>query len=200
MTTLGDPRLIALHRQHTVQNDDVLTLYHLAKTEGISEDLESLNFEQVLGLSCYLFVTTRSIYTRQKLSHILPRFGSDVVGPLVRVLNHFQPSSELGKLALQSLGRISSTTLAIGLSDLLAHESPDEFKSTALQLLAELLHRSGDDVRFWVSRLVPVKYWRSLEAPCWSAAPLLDSVVAPSAGSRPKPANGFNLQYERLCV
>ncbi|MEO1400365.1 MAG: hypothetical protein AAFV72_03820 [Cyanobacteria bacterium J06635_1] len=141
--------LIALHSQHTLQRDALLSLYRFANAEGISESLESWSFDEILGFTFHLFVTTKSPQLREQLSQLLPKFGSEAVRPLVKIANHFQPTSDLGKLALQSLEKVAPYPLVIGLSQVLENDSDDELRPMVISRLVNLM-RGEDDAIFWL--------------------------------------------------
>ncbi|MEL6491804.1 MAG: hypothetical protein AAFQ95_17745 [Cyanobacteria bacterium J06621_3] len=88
-----------LQAQHTLEQSDWLNIYAIAQTENNSQaqsEIDSFGFEQFLGFTCHLFVTTGSQQSREQLATILPKFGSIAVFPLLKIAYHFksQPTSE----------------------------------------------------------------------------------------------------------
>lgn len=140
MPTLPNNYLLELHSQHSLQSTDLLTIYQLATLENIDESFESFSFDELLGLTVYLFVTTQSQNTREQLSRLLSKFGSAVVLPLLRILSKkdFLDPESLSVLALKSLNQMALYPLAIGLDQVLNQDIEDDLKTFALQVFSQL--------------------------------------------------------------
>ncbi|MEO0375129.1 MAG: hypothetical protein AAF329_11010 [Cyanobacteria bacterium P01_A01_bin.17] len=214
MMIASPSNLIALHGQHTLQRDALLSIYRLANAEGISESLESWSFDEFLGFTFHLFITTKSPEVREQLSQLLPKFGSEAVRPLVKIVNHFQPPSELRKLALQSLKKIAPYPLVIGLGQILENEADDCLRGIVIPLLVNLM-REEDKSVFWLllqllseenQQLLAIKSLEELSEPDTQAGsiddeiPLQLSVIADRNAQSCRPAkDSRNVRPLSLC-
>lgn len=141
MPTLIGSGFVELHSQHTLQYADWLAVYALAKDEGVGERLNSYDCEDFLGLAVYLFITTQSQGTRQHLSQLLPKFGSAIVLPLLKILCRKEIFVEqtIPMLAQQSLNAMAPYPLMIGLNQVLDLNIQNDLKEIALQTIKQLL-------------------------------------------------------------
>ena len=141
MPTLLSNPLTILHSQHSLQHADLLTIYNLASLENIDDDLDSFSFAELLGLTIYSFVTTQSQDSRKHLSNLLPKFGSAVVLPLLRVLSRKDSlvSENLPGLAQKSLNEMGCYPLLIGLDQVLTQSMENDLKTVALEVLRQRL-------------------------------------------------------------
>ena len=146
MSTFPNARLTALHGQHSLQSDDFLTICNLAKAEGRIETVESYSFNEFLGLTVHLFVSTQSRHTCEQVSQILPKFGSAVVLPLLKVTCYdcADDIQNLPALAQQSLERMGLYPLLIGLNQVLDAEEDKPLRTVALELLLKNIAQSCD--------------------------------------------------------
>ena len=156
MSTLIGSDFVALHRQHTLQHADWLAVYALAKDEGVGERLDSYDFEDFLGLSVYLFITTQSQQTREQLSQVLPKFGSAIVLPLLKILcrKEIFVEQRIPIMAQQSLNAMAPYPLMIGLNQVLDLNAQDALKAIALQTVKELLQSYEPSVQLVLSQLL----------------------------------------------
>ncbi|MEM8808680.1 MAG: hypothetical protein AAGF01_21910 [Cyanobacteria bacterium P01_G01_bin.38] len=146
--------LLTLHGQHTLQRDALLSIYRFANAEGNAESFESWHFEEVLGFTFHLFVTTKSSQIREQLSQLLPKFGSEAVRPLVKILNHFQSPSHLRKLTLQSLEEIAPYPLVIGLCQVLENGADGELGPIVIPILVNLMNGEDEAISWLLSQLL----------------------------------------------
>ncbi len=79
-----------LQAQHSLQGEDWLSICTLSGVEGIVENAQDWSFEEFLGFTLHLFITTDSAHVRAQVARKLPKFGSRIVPPLIRILHHFQ--------------------------------------------------------------------------------------------------------------
>ncbi|NEP17809.1 MAG: hypothetical protein F6J97_13040 [Leptolyngbya sp. SIO4C1] len=194
MTTSASNRLAVLHAQHSLQGDDLLTIYQLASAEGVTESLEVLNFEEFTGFSFYLFITTQSAQTREQLAQLLHKFGSDAVLPLIKISRYFQLSDDLKALTVQSLERMTPYTLAIGL-DRVLNESDHQLRLVALERLVRLVREQGDAMRQVLPQLLSPKNWQLLDSY------LLERCPTPQSGAQPRRAQReISSQRERALI
>ena len=156
MPTLIDSDFVTLHGQHTLHSADWLTVYAIAKDEGVGKRLDSYDFDDFLGLAVYLFITTQSQGSRQELSQLLPKFGSAAVLPLLKVLCKKDVFAEqnVPMLAQQSLHNMAPYALVIGLNQVLGLNSQDNLTTVALQMLRQLLQSCEPSVRLVVYQLL----------------------------------------------
>ncbi|PZO46720.1 MAG: hypothetical protein DCF15_19965 [Phormidesmis priestleyi] len=118
--SLSAGQLSNLQAQHSLQGEDWLSICTLSEVEGIFESAQSWNFEEFLGFTLHLFITTDSPHVRAQVAQKLPKFGSRIVLPLVNILHHFQAiadtqtdarnsalASDVAVLAAQSLSQIA---------------------------------------------------------------------------------------------
>lgn len=146
MSTLPDARLTALHGQHSLQSDDFLAVCNLAKAEGRIEPVDTYGFSEFLGLAVHLFVSTPSLHRREQLSQVLPKFGSAVVFPLVKIVCNAcaDDIQSLQVLAQQSLERMELYPLLIGLNRVLDQGDDEQLRTVALNLLLRKIAQSCD--------------------------------------------------------
>ncbi|ESA38354.1 hypothetical protein N836_02310 [Leptolyngbya sp. Heron Island J] len=156
MSTLIGSSFVALHSQHTLQYADWLAVYTLAKDEGVGEHLDSYDCENFLGLAVYLFITTQSQGTREQLSRLLPKFGSAIVLPLLKILYRKEIFVEqnIPMLAQQSLNEMAPYPLMIGLNQVLDLNLQDALKTVALQMVQQLLQSCEPSVYVVLSQLL----------------------------------------------
>lgn len=146
MPSLSQVQLNTLHSQHTLASADLLKICQLAQVEGLAESLESWSFEQFFGFSLHLFITTESAATRAAVAQLLPKFGSGIVLPLVKISHHFQAKGEISRLAQQSLGAIAPRTLLLGIKEVLETPNADSLKPILVKVLANLSNQSAATV------------------------------------------------------
>ena len=141
MPTALSNHFTELHSQHSLQRVDLLTIYHLAALEEMDDSIDSFSFEELLGLTVYSFVITQSQDSREQLSGLLPKFGSAVVLPLLRVLSRKDAvvSESLPVLAQKSLNEMGCYPLIIGLDQVLNHSMENDLKTVALEVLRQRL-------------------------------------------------------------
>lgn len=163
MPTLFDAHLVALYSQHSIQSQDLLKICDLAKTEDMIANLETYSFDNFLGLTIHLFVTTQSQHTREQLALQLPKFGSAVVSPLIKILCRLQMQKDVYALTQKSLNNIELYPLIIGLSQLLDHEVDNTLRAIAVQQLMQLIEASNQSVLSVLPRLVSQRTWRILK-------------------------------------
>ncbi|MEO0394911.1 MAG: hypothetical protein AAF243_02860 [Cyanobacteria bacterium P01_A01_bin.137] len=163
MPTLFDTHLIDLHSQPSIQGHDLLTICALAESEGMVESIESYSFDQFLGLTIHLFVTTQSQDTREQLAQQLTKFGSAAVLPLIKILWRMRSHSSLQLLAQNSLEQMAPYSLIIGLSHFLDRETNDDLREIATQMLVNLMQDPNRSVLLSLPKLVSSKTWRLLK-------------------------------------
>lgn len=141
MPTVLSNHFTTLHSQHSLQHADLLAIYHLAILEEMDDSIDSFSFEELLGLTVYLFVTTQSQDSREQLSGLLQKFGSAAVLPLLRVLSRKDAvvSESLPVLAQKSLNEMGGYPLVIGLDQVLTHSMENDLKTVALEVLRQRL-------------------------------------------------------------
>ena len=173
MSTPPDSRFIELHSQHTLQYHDLLTIYNLAKDEGMAENIDSFSFNDLLGLTIHLFVTTQSQRTREQLSQQLPKFGSSVVLPLIKILCHKQLGhvDNLHVLTQKSLDRINPHALLIGLNRVLTLETDPQLGTAARQIVKNLIQTHDRSVLFLLSKLIFQEHWLPLNTSSFEELP-----------------------------
>ncbi len=109
-----------LEAQHGLQGEDWLSICTLSEVKGIFESAQSWSFEEFLGFTLHLFITTDSPHVRAQVAQKLPKFGSRIVLPLIKISHHFQAiadaqtdaqtsalASDVTALAAQSLSQIA---------------------------------------------------------------------------------------------
>lgn len=163
MSTLFDARLVSLHSQHSIQSQDLLEICYLAKAEGTVVNPEVYSFENFLGFTIHLFVTTRSQHIREQVTLHLPKFGSAVVSPLIKILCRLQTQENIYVLAQKSLDNIGVYALIIGLSQLLDCETDNDLRAAAVQRFMQLIEESNQSVLSILPKLVSQKTWRILK-------------------------------------
>lgn len=175
MPLLPNVQFTALQAQHSLQSNDLIRICHLAKVEGIFKSIESWNFEQFFGFTLHLFITTESPHTRQQLSQLLPKFGSRVVLPLIKIAHHFPAGThepihdvrtDVRTLALQSLSHMAPPSFIIGLREVLELECVDELMPILLAALVKLTHQQNDEtILLLLAQLLPKESWKLVEGP-----------------------------------
>lgn len=156
MHTSIDSDFVALHSQHTLQHADWLAVFAIAKNEGVGEHLDSYDFEDFLGLAVYLLVTTQSQYNREQLSQLLPKFGSAVVLPLLKILYKQDVFAEqaIPILAQQSLDTMAPYSLIVGIDQVLGMNIQDDLAVVALRVAKQLLQSCEPSTCLILSRLL----------------------------------------------
>ncbi|MBX2866094.1 MAG: hypothetical protein KTR27_21280 [Leptolyngbyaceae cyanobacterium MAG.088] len=156
MSNSIDSDFVALHSQHTLQHADWMTISELAKAENISGCFYAWDFEDFLGLAVHLFVTTQSQDVRQQLSQLLPKFGSAVVVPLLKILCKKEVFAEINipALAQKNLNEMELYPLVIGLNQILSLNFQDDLKALALQTLRQLLQSCEQSTNLVLSQLL----------------------------------------------
>ncbi len=117
---LSAAQLSELQSQHSLQGEDWLSICILSEVEGIFESAQSWSFEEFLGFTLHLFITTDAPHIRAQVAQKLPKFGNRVVLPLFKILHHFQAiadsqadaqtsalASDVSALATQSLSQMA---------------------------------------------------------------------------------------------
>ena len=117
---LSAAQLSELQAQPSLQSEDWLSICTLSEVEGIFESAQSWSFEEFLGFTLHLFITTDSPHVRAQVAQKLPKFGSRIVLPLIKISHHFQAiadaqtdartsalASDVATLAAQSLSQIA---------------------------------------------------------------------------------------------
>ena len=159
MSTLLDPRLVALYSQHSIQYGDLLEIYELSTTETTVESIDTYRFDELLGLVVHLFVTTQSQQTREKLSALLPKFGSDAVLPLLKMLCHLPAQTSIHSLAQQSIADMAVYPLIIGLDQVLVYETDELLQKAAIQKLMHIIRNNESSILLVLPKLVSHKTW-----------------------------------------
>ncbi|MDV3353358.1 hypothetical protein D0962_05830 [Leptolyngbyaceae cyanobacterium CCMR0082] len=160
MSILFDASLVALHSQHSIQSQDLWEICACAHDEGVDDNFSTYSFDDFLGLTVHLFITTQAQQVRQQLALKLHKFGSAIVSPLIKTLHQMQTQEEIQLLVQQSLDRLAPHALIIGLSQLLEHEIDNTFRTTAMQRLMDLIHAGDQTVLLVLPKLVSTKTWR----------------------------------------
>ena len=163
MPILLDARLIALHSQHSIQGRDLLKICALAKAEGMVADIDAYSFNDFLGLTIHLFVTTQSQHTREQLALQLPKFGSAIVLPLIKILCRIQAQEDIQALVQQSLDKIDLYPLIIGLNQVLDRENDKSLRTIAIQRFMKLIQENNQSLLLILPRLVSTKTWHLLK-------------------------------------
>ena len=171
MPNLLHPHFISFHSQNSIQSHDVLTISALAKTEGLTDDINTYSFDDFLGLAIYLFVTTQSQQTREQLSLHLSKFGSAAVLPLVKILCRIRLHKSVRQLAQQSLDNMELYPLIIGLSHVLDREVDDALRTTAIQALIRITQEHNQSVLLLLPKLVSQKTWRIVKSKLLAVSP-----------------------------
>ena len=159
MSTLLDTRLIALYSQHSIQYGDLLEIYELSTTETTVESLDTYRFDELLGLVVHLFVTTQSQKTREKLSALLPKFGSAAVLPLLKILCHLPAQASVHPLAQQSIADMMVYSLIIGLDQILMGEADELLQKAAIQRLMHIIRDNQSSILLVLPKLVSQNTW-----------------------------------------
>lgn len=165
MPTLQDTRFIALHSQHTLQQSDFLAICAIANQEYVEDLIDSYSFEDFLGLTVYLFITTPSQDTRKQLARLLSKFGSAAVSPLLKILckKEFLVEENIQVLTQQTLSQMAPYPLVIGIAQTLAQEVNGELETAALQLLKQLIQTCEPATRLALSQLFSETIWKKIE-------------------------------------
>lgn len=162
MTHLLDARLIALHSQHSLQSQDLLKLVNLAQSDGMVDDIEADSFEKNLGLAVHLFVSTQRADTLEQLAVLLPKFGSEVVLPLIKILCRVPRQEPVSVLAQQALKSLGLYPLVIGLNLVLDREADISLRKTAINWLVGLIQENKQSILWILPRLVSLTTWQLL--------------------------------------
>ncbi len=162
MSNFIDSDFVALHSQHVLQYADWMSISDLAKAENVSECFDAWDFEDFLGLAVYLFVTTQSQGTREKLSQLLPKFGSAAVLPLLKILGRKETFAKknIPMLAQHSLNNMAPYPLAIGLNQVLEQKAQNDLTVVALQRLRQLLQSCEPSTCLVLSQLISDANWQ----------------------------------------
>ena len=171
MPNLLHPCFIAFHSQHCIQSHDVLKISDLAKAEGMFDDIETYSFDDFLGLTIYLFVTTQSQQTREQLSLHLSKFGSAAVLPLIKILCRIRLHQNVRQLAQQSLDRMELYPLIIGLSHVLDREVDDVLRTAAIQSLIRITQENNQSVLLLLPKLVSQQTWQIVKSKLLEVSP-----------------------------
>lgn len=163
MPTLLDNHLIALYSQHSIQSQDLLNIRALAEADGMTENIDDYRFENFLGLTIHLLLTTQSQYTREQLSRQLPKFGSAAVLPLIKILCRLHSQSDLQFLAQKTLDKMALYPLIIGLGGVLDLEADTDVRAIAIQMLIQLTQEQDQSVLTLLPKLISPKTWQLLK-------------------------------------
>lgn len=163
MPTLLDDRLVSLHSQHSLDSHALLKIGALADAEGMVDAIDSYSFKDFLGLTIHLFVTTQSQETREQLAQQLPKFGSEVVLPLLKIVCRIQSQTSLQSLAQRSLEKIALYPRIIGLSQVLDREADIALRAVAVQHLLQLIQANQPSILLLLPRLVSEETWHLLK-------------------------------------
>lgn len=167
MPTIQDTRAAAFHSQHTLQQADLLAIYALANHAGVDEAMDSYSFDDFLGLTVYLLITTSSQDMRQQLAQLLSKFGSAAVLPLLKILckKDFLVEANIQPLVRQTLGQMAPYPLAIGIGQILDQslDQDNELKTVALQVLKQLIQTCEPSTRLGLSQLFSEAAWNRIE-------------------------------------
>lgn len=165
MSTLQDTRFADLHSQHTLQQTDLLAIYAFASNECVDDPIDSYSFDDFLGLTVYLFITTPSQDTREQLAQLLSKFGSAVVLPLLKILckKDFLVEENIQVSVHQAFSHMAPYPLAIGISQTLDRDVNNELETAALQLLKQLMQTCESSTRSTLSQLFSETAWNKLE-------------------------------------
>ena len=163
MPDLRETHSTELNRQHSLQSQDFLKILTLANAEGLDDGIDTYSFEEFLGLTIHLLVTTQSQYTREQLALQLPKFGSAVVLPLIKILCRMSSRHDLQRLAQQSLDRMGLYALILGLNQMLDGESDNDVRIVAIQTLIELTQVHDQSVLMALPKLVSERTWQLLK-------------------------------------
>ncbi|MGD1854764.1 MAG: hypothetical protein ACFB2W_10975 [Leptolyngbyaceae cyanobacterium] len=161
MVSLFDPRLVELYSQHTLESHDLSTIYDLAANDS-NNDVESWSFEQLLGFTVHLLLTTQSSAVQEQLSQLIPKLGSVAVLPLLKILDRIEPHNPLYSVAWQSLNQIELYPLAIGLDQTITLDTA-ELSALAIQVLAPLTQVDEPSVLLLLHQLISPKTWQLLQ-------------------------------------
>ncbi len=163
MLHLRHPCFIALHSQHAIQSHDVLKISDLANAEGIVNNIEAYSFDEFLGLTIYLFVTTQSQSIREELSFYLSKFGSAAVLPLIQILCRIQLPANVRQLARQSLDDMELYPLIIGLSHILEREIDNILRTAAMEVLVKISQENNQSILLLLPKVLSKKTWQALK-------------------------------------
>lgn len=163
MPTFQDTYSIALHSQHTLQQADLLAIYAFANHEGVDQTIESCSFDDFLGLTVYLFITTPSQDIREQLVPLLSKFGSAAVLPLLKILckKDFLVERNIQALVKQTFSQMAPYPLAIGIGQILDRNVDNELTAAALQILKQLTCEPS--TRLALSQLFSENAWKNIE-------------------------------------
>lgn len=171
MPTLLDDRLVSLHSQHSLDSHALFEICALANAEGMVDAIDSYSFKDFLGLTIHLFVTTQSQETREQLALQLPKFGSEVVLPLLKIVCRIQSQKNLQSLTQQSLEKISLYPRIIGLSQVLDREVDSSLRAMATQQLLQLIQANQPSILLLLPRLVSKRTWHLLKVKLLQESP-----------------------------
>ncbi|MEM8614093.1 MAG: hypothetical protein AAGF93_18870 [Cyanobacteria bacterium P01_H01_bin.105] len=163
MPTLLDIRLVTLHSQHSIDSHDLSQICALANAEGMVEAMDDYRFKDFLGLTIHLFVTTQSQATREQLALHLPKFGSEVVLPLLKVICRMSSKEDLLSLAQQSLKKMALYPRIIGLGQVLDREVETPVRTVAIGQLLQIIRAHEPSILLLLPRLVSQKTWHLLK-------------------------------------
>lgn len=165
MPTLQDTHFAALHSQHTLQQADLFAIYAFANHEGMNETIDSYSFEDFLGLTVYLFITSPSQDAREQLAQLLSKFGSAAVLPLLKILckKDLLVEKNIQPLVQQTLSQMAPYPLAIGISQILDQNVNDELKTVSLQVLKQLIQTCESPTRLELSQVFSETAWNRIE-------------------------------------
>ncbi|MEL6230226.1 MAG: hypothetical protein AAFR24_09975 [Cyanobacteria bacterium J06627_3] len=171
MSTLFDTHLVALHSQHSIQSHDLLMIFDLAEAEGMVENIDSYSFDDLLGLTVHLFVTTQSPSIREQLALQLSKFGSAAVLPLIKILCRVQSIDNIQLLVQKSLETLAIYPLIIGLGQVLDHEVDISLRTVAMQLLIQLIQENDQSVLLILPKLVSKRTWQLIKLQLLAESP-----------------------------
>ena len=171
MSVLLDTRLISLHSQHTIQRCDLLKIYELSTAEATVKNIENYSFDNFLGLAIHLFVTTQSKHTRKQLSALLPKFGSAIVSPLLKILYCMPLQHSVYPLAQQCITAMDLYPLIIGLDNVLKYETNELLQKAAIQRLMGIIRENEPSILLALPKLVSQDTWNLLKAQLLEESP-----------------------------
>jgi len=153
MPSVSNAQRTILQTQHTLQGNDLTAICNLAGVEGA--DIDSLltsivcwDFDQLLGFTLHLFITAESAEVRTQVAQLLPKFGSKIVRPLIKIAHHFceqtpqsgslQGRSDISALAQQSTQQINPQALSVGFIEVLTSNNAEGLLPSVVNCLTSL--------------------------------------------------------------
>lgn len=173
MHSLSNAQRIILQAQHTLQGADLTAICNLASVEGADIDslwtsIVSWDFEQLLGFTLHLFITAESSEVQNQVAQLLPKFGSQIVRPLIKITHHFhEPSchenSNLSALTQQSIQQINPQALSLGFAETLMGNNAEVLLPIVVNCLTSIPVEQSETILSYLAQQLPSQGYKALE-------------------------------------